>query len=57
MRVLESFVIPFGEAVQLVLRKHRIKPKLFVSMPTAVCKVNVGEESSLMTKCESRHTC
>lgn len=54
---MKSFVIPFGEAVQLVLRKHRINPKLVVSMPTIVYKGNVGEECSPMTGCDSRHTC
>lgn len=54
---MKSFVIPFGEAVQLVLRKKRVKPELVVSMPTTVCKVDVGEECSLMTGCDSRHIC
>lgn len=50
-------MIPFGELVQLVLIKQEIKPKLVVSMPTIVRNVSVGEESSLMTGCDSRHTC
>lgn len=57
-------MVNFGEAIQLLLRKQRIKIKLVGSMPhirfpmlTTVCKVSIGEEFSLMTRRGSRYTC
>lgn len=59
-----TFVDTFGEAIQLFLKKQRIKPKLVGSIPhvrfpmlTSVCKVSAGEEFSLMTGRGSRYTC
>lgn len=53
---VNSSVITSGEAIQLLLRKQRIKAKLVGSVPplncpmlTNVCKASAAEDFSLMT--------